>query len=368
MRDARLLHLLIAALICAMAGCAPRGAPAPLVIGNASGSDGAPGNTPPSGAVVVQPGDTLSAIARYHNTALQALVEANGLQDPNRIRAGQVLRLPAQTGGAAPASVAVTARPPAPPPLSSQVQSARLPAPAPPPAPARMAEAPARTPVAKQDKPPAPVAPPPVMAADNEAEDGGEDQTGLLEENAKTEDAPPPPPEEPARGNPAPEKKLAAALPPPAPAPAPAPIPALPPPPAKAPPAPSSQESVRFLWPATGPILSDFGSKPNGLHNDGINIAMPPNGPVYAAGDGEVIYAGDGLRGYGNLLLLRHAGGWVTAYAHNAKLLVGRGDKVKRGQAIARAGRSGGVSQDQLHFEIRQGAKAVNPKPLLVEG
>ncbi len=125
---------------------------------------------------------------------------------------------------------------------------------------------------------------------------------------------------------------------------------------------------MRFLWPAKGPILSDFGPKQNGLYNDGINIAMPPNGSVHAAGSGTVSYAGNGLRGYGNLLLIRHEGGWVTAYAHNAELLVEKGDTVARGQLIARAGRTGGVSQDQLHFEVRQGVRAVDPKPLLAGG
>jgi murein DD-endopeptidase MepM/ murein hydrolase activator NlpD len=117
----------------------------------------------------------------------------------------------------------------------------------------------------------------------------------------------------------------------------------------------------RFLWPVEGEIVSRFGPKKGGLHNDGINIAAPAGTSVVAADDGVVAYAGNELRGFGNLLLVRHDGGWVTAYAHNDKLLVKRGDKVKRGQTIARIGSTGNVASPQLHFEIRQGTDPVDP-------
>ena len=117
----------------------------------------------------------------------------------------------------------------------------------------------------------------------------------------------------------------------------------------------------RFIWPLRGRILSSYGPKGEGLHNDGINIAAPRGSPVHAAGSGTVAYAGNELRGFGNLLLIRHAGGWVTAYAHNQKLLVQRGQKVRRGQAIARVGSTGSVVKPQLHFEIRRGRRAINP-------
>jgi murein DD-endopeptidase MepM/ murein hydrolase activator NlpD len=116
-----------------------------------------------------------------------------------------------------------------------------------------------------------------------------------------------------------------------------------------------------FIWPVQGKVLSGFGSKPGGLVNDGINIAAPAGTPVRASQDGTVAYAGNELRGYGNLLLLRHDNGWVTAYAHNSELLVGRGDKVKRGQVISRVGESGSVGEPQLHFEMRQGTRSVDP-------
>ena len=111
--------------------------------------------------------------------------------------------------------------------------------------------------------------------------------------------------------------------------------------------------------------MTSFGPGKGGLHNDGINIAAPRGTPVRAAENGVVAYVGNELRGFGNLILVKHAGGWVTAYAHNEKLLVRRGDKVARGQAIAQVGSTGNVARPQLHFEIRKGARAVNPTKLL---
>ena len=117
----------------------------------------------------------------------------------------------------------------------------------------------------------------------------------------------------------------------------------------------------RFTWPLRGRIISDYGAKPGGLHNDGINIAASAGAPVVAADTGVVAYAGNELRGFGNLLLLRHAGGWTSAYAHNDKLLVKRGDRVARGDVIAHVGATGRVARPQLHFELRKQSDAVNP-------
>lgn len=116
-----------------------------------------------------------------------------------------------------------------------------------------------------------------------------------------------------------------------------------------------------FRWPVRGRIISTFGTKPNGMRNEGINIAVPMGTSVRAAESGVVAYAGNQLSGYGNLVLIRHANGWVTAYAHNSKLFVKRGDTVKRGDIIAQAGETGSVTSPQLHFEVRKGASAVNP-------
>ncbi len=128
---------------------------------------------------------------------------------------------------------------------------------------------------------------------------------------------------------------------------------------------PPARAGGKFLWPVRGRTIVGYGPKKGGLHNDGINIAAPRGAPVQAAENGVVAYIGNELRGFGNLILIRHAGGWVTAYAHNADFLVRRGDTVKRGQVIARIGSSGNVATPQLHFEIRKGARSVDPTRLL---
>ncbi len=124
--------------------------------------------------------------------------------------------------------------------------------------------------------------------------------------------------------------------------------------------------SLQFIWPVDGTVLSTFGAKDNGLHNDGINIAAPAGSPVRASEDGVVAYVGDELRGYGNLILIKHAEGWVSAYAHNANVRVARGQEVKRGQVIGIVGVTGGVSAPQSHFELRRDGQAVDPLDFLV--
>ena len=116
-----------------------------------------------------------------------------------------------------------------------------------------------------------------------------------------------------------------------------------------------------FLWPIEGRLISRFGSKPGGMHNDGINVAAPVGSEVRAAQNGVVAYAGNELRGYGNLVLIRHEDGWMTAYAHNDSLLVGKGDVVQRGQVISHSGKSGRVSRPQAHFEIRRNGEPQDP-------
>jgi murein DD-endopeptidase MepM/ murein hydrolase activator NlpD len=122
---------------------------------------------------------------------------------------------------------------------------------------------------------------------------------------------------------------------------------------------------MKFRWPVKGKVIAEFGPRPGSTHNDGINISVPKGTDVVAAENGVVAYAGSELKGYGNLVLVRHEGDWVSAYAHNASLLVKRGDKVRRGQAIAKAGNTGTVDQPQVHFELRQGSKPVDPMPYL---
>ncbi|MGI8524918.1 MAG: peptidoglycan DD-metalloendopeptidase family protein [Pseudolabrys sp.] len=120
-----------------------------------------------------------------------------------------------------------------------------------------------------------------------------------------------------------------------------------------------------FRWPVKGRVITAFGAKSNGTQNDGINVAVPEGTPVKAAEDGVVAYAGSELKGYGNLVLVRHSNGFVSAYANASELMVKRGDTVKRGQVIARAGQTGNVASPQLHFEIRKGSTPVDPAQYL---
>jgi murein DD-endopeptidase MepM/ murein hydrolase activator NlpD len=120
-----------------------------------------------------------------------------------------------------------------------------------------------------------------------------------------------------------------------------------------------------FRWPVRGRVIAAYGAKTSGKQNDGINVAVPEGTPVKAAEDGVVTYSGNELKGYGNLVLVRHSNGYVTAYAHASELMVKRGETIKRGQIIAKAGQTGEVSSPQLHFEIRQGATPVDPSKFL---
>lgn len=121
----------------------------------------------------------------------------------------------------------------------------------------------------------------------------------------------------------------------------------------------------KFLKPVDGPILSGYGPKPDGSHNDGLNIQATRGTAVRAAENGVVVYADNAIEGYGNLILLRHADGYVTAYAHLDKMLVKRGAKIRRGEAIGTVGKTGSADKPQLHFEIRRGAKAIDPKSMI---
>ena len=124
---------------------------------------------------------------------------------------------------------------------------------------------------------------------------------------------------------------------------------------------PVKKRTSKFAWPVQGKIISKFGVIAKGRNNDGINIKAPLGAAVKAADSGTIAYAGNELKGFGNLILIKHNDGWITAYAHNDRLLVRKGQKVRKGEKIATVGSSGGVSSPQLHFEIRAGKKAVNP-------
>lgn len=128
---------------------------------------------------------------------------------------------------------------------------------------------------------------------------------------------------------------------------------------------PLPKRSSKFSWPVRGTIISNYGAIGKGRTNDGINIKAPLGTAVKAADAGSVAYAGNELKGFGNLILIKHNDGWVTAYAHNDKILVKKGQKIRKGEKISTIGSTGGVNTPQLHFEIRNGKKAINPNTYL---
>jgi len=120
-----------------------------------------------------------------------------------------------------------------------------------------------------------------------------------------------------------------------------------------------------FRWPARGRVINNFGAKVNGSPSDGIDLAVPEGTQVRAADDGVVAYAGNELKGYGNLVLVRHSNGFVTAYANGSELLVKRNDQVHKGQVILKSGQTGNAATPQLHFEIRKNSAPVDPVQFL---
>ncbi|MFM9942319.1 MAG: peptidoglycan DD-metalloendopeptidase family protein [Hyphomicrobiaceae bacterium] len=261
--------------------------------------------TPPSdwtGSYTVAQGDSIYAIARRHKVKPDDLQSINGITDPGKVRPGTVLKVPGAPGAPAAAAPPVVAAAP--------------------------------------EAPSAPAAKKPA---------GGARPTII---NAPQAGAPA-----------APENQRVAALNPGTATDAPAADAAAPQAPAAKSDAPKASGASRFRWPVKGKVIAGFGPRPDNTHNDGINISVPAGTDVLAAENGVVAYAGNELKGYGNLVLVRHENNWVSAYAHNDTLTVKRGDKVKRGQPIAKAGNSGAVDQPQVHFELRQGSKPVDPMP-----
>lgn len=326
---------------------APAGGPVAAAPGSAAPAkalkhDAAPQPAPAdwTGAYTVQAGDSLYGIARRHHIPLARLQEVNGITEPTKVRPGHVLKVPA--------AAAATSAPPAP----------AVPQPAP------VAAAPAPRPAAKHVAPPAAAGIAPKSVTILNPSTGGAPQPHA--DGAAAPAAPAADATGGATGSPLPgaakaEPKRVAALNPEAKAASGQPQTAN-----DASPAPvGATGTPKFRWPVKGRVITAFGPLPNNAQNDGINISVPSGAEVTAAEAGIVAYAGSELKGYGNLVLIRHDGNWVTAYAHNDQILVKRGDRVRAGQPIAKAGRSGTVDQPQVHFEIRQGSRPVDPIPLL---
>jgi len=257
---------------------------------------------------VVASGDTVNGIARRFNVSPQTIIERNNLQPPHTIRTGQWLEVPAS-------GAALEARPG---PASGGIITPGAVTSQPLPPPSGVSSAPVSS------APPS--APPPSSSA----------PTAVTPSTPST-------PATTAPSTPAtpPATQTAAR---------PAPVPSGP---------------VKFDWPLRGQLVGTFGPQAGGVQNDGINIAVPKGTPVKAAAAGNVLYAGEEVRGFGKLVLIGHADGYVTAYAHNDELSVTRGASVAKGQAIAKVGQTGNVTSPQLHFEIRQRNKAIDPLPLL---
>ena len=258
--------------------------------------------------IKVAKGDTLSSLSRRYGVPVEQIVSANNLPD-GRLAQGQELVLPGVT--AAKAAAAAKAQ--------TNVRVVKT----------ETIAAPKPTSLAEEE------------AAEAEGQDAGAKQA------AKAKEAPGSKPETKANGIAASSettgegsKRVAS-------------VDQLP--------APDPMSGNSFRWPVKGRVISGFGTRPDGGHNDGIDVAVPQGTSVKAAENGVVAYSGNELKGYGNLVLIRHANNWVSAYANNAELLVKRGDKVRRGQIIAKAGATGAVSQPQVHFELRKGSRPVDP-------
>lgn len=265
---------------------------------------------------VVQPGESLIGISRRYGMTLDALARYNNISPYTRVNVGDRIKVPAgpQASVPAPRTVATTPAPHVQPPRIAAAQPAPMaqqqsflqPQPAMPQVAQPQVSQPRVIPITR-----APAATEPVQNV-----------------RMATQETP--------KAEPTPEKV-----------------------------AEPAGNMASFRWPVHGRVIAGFGSKPNGTQNDGINIAVPEGTQIKAADDGVVAYSGNELKGYGNLVLIRHANGYVSAYANASELLVKRGDTIKRGQVIAHSGQTGNVTSPQLHFEIRKGSTPVDPTKYL---
>ena len=257
-----------------------------------------------NGSYIVQSGDTLYSVSRKTGVSVDSLKSANGLSN-GAIRVGQSLIVPGghntEVAAATPSAATAKTATPAALPETKQVTTPTKTAVASQPAATQPAAEPTKT---AQNEPAKPAAEPAVAK--------GSDTTMNQAENVAVV-------------------------------------------------APQATGISKMRWPAQGRILSSFGQKEGSSTNDGIDIMAPEGSSVKAAENGVVIYAGDGLKEFGNTVLIRHENNIVTVYGHNSKILVQRGQKVRRGDEIAKSGMSGNASTPRVHFEVRKNSSPVNP-------
>lgn len=275
--------------------------------------------------------ENIYAIAQKQGVKMRDIIALNGLQPPFALRSGQTLTLPSKDKYAAPTPQAA--------PLDYIDKGPMAPATGGLAGSIGVTAIPLES-IAQPSSPPASTALPPITnytqtpqpIAQEKALETAQESAPMT---AFTPDSPPAPTAQKAPSTPPPTPPAAAAL---------------------------TNQTPSFGWPVRGTIISAFGPKGKGLDNDGINIATPKGSPVKAAEGGIVAYAGNEMKGFGNLVLIRHEGGWVTAYAHLERLVVARDAVVAKGDMIGTVGTSGGVSSPQLHFEARQEGKPVDPE------
>lgn len=329
---------LVAVLMLVLAACGQRYGQAPVVNGTTGERVDRPAPVVDrSGTILVQKGDSLYRIANRYRVGLRGIIDANNLKPPYTIYPGQKLKLPvsgvhiaargetvyqiAQRYGTEPGTLVRINRI-APPYRLVPGQRIVLPS--------------GKSRIVAQQTSASPSAPAP--SVDRSAR-VSPDTAGTA---GRPSVAPPP------RAVLPPERVVVKRAPSTSPA-------VRPPPPSRG----------GFIWPVSGRLLSKFGALGKGLQNDGINILARRGTPVRAIQNGVVAYSGNELRGFGNLLLIKHAGGWISAYAHNDRLLVRTGQKVVRGQVISHVGSTGSVEKPQLHFELRRENRAVDPERYL---
>lgn len=297
-------------------------AQAPASAGNQQRSTGPAGWTALGGTpIVVREGQTLESLSNRYNVPASAILSANNLRGASDVRPGSTVVIPVynaigtQTASAQPAQTRSDAS-------SSQSQAQ-----------SQSQSQPRQASAAPPSQPTAAPPPRPQQVASAARQTHQAPSQPQANQPSASASAPAPRVEQASAPQPQPEASQPSA----------------------------TAAGLDFRWPARGRVIAGFGTG----GNEGINIALPEGTPVRAAEGGTVAYAGSELKGYGNLILIRHDDGYVSAYAHNRDLLVKRGDTVRRGQVIANSGRTGNVNAPQLHFEIRRGSDPVDPMPYL---